>query len=143
MERIIHEEMAAKAHKRQFTRAQVQMQVQVTPAQGAPITGQVLNLSLNGVLLTLPSPLPAGQECCVAISLEGMTEPESVNLKGHVVRSQEQTVAITFEETDSDSVQHLRNLVAYNSGRGEQIDREFVAYFGLLPTSQTQVEGRY
>ncbi len=49
-------------------------------------------------------------------------------LKGRVVRTDEEGMGIKFEEMDLDSFFSLKNILNYNTGDPEQIDRELTGY---------------
>ncbi len=86
---------------------------------------EVVNLSLNGVLLKAKTIIPENEEVKLDILMEGTTSKLIVNLKGIVVRTDASEIAVEFKSIDLDSFMHLKNIVAYNEGNEEKIMNEF------------------
>lgn len=87
--------------------------------------GPVLDISLNGVLVATEAGLADGAPCEVRIPL-GEDPDQTIIADGHVVRRDDQAVAIHFDAMELDSAAHLRQLVTYNSTDPDRIDREAV-----------------
>jgi hypothetical protein len=85
----------------------------------------VINLSLNGLLLKSEKEIPKDAEVKVGILMEGTTSKLKINMEGVVVRSSAAETAIVFNSIDLDSFVHLKNIVAYNEGSEEKIMQEF------------------
>jgi hypothetical protein len=86
---------------------------------------EVINLSLNGVLLKAEKDIPKDSKVKVGISMEGTTSKLKINVEGVVTRSTVAETAIAFNSIDLDSFIHLKNIVAYNEGNEEKIMQEF------------------
>ena len=54
-----------------------------------------------------------------------------VEVSGEVARKTEGGLAIEFEEIDVESVEHLHNLVLYNSDNPEEVEHEFAEHMGI------------
>jgi hypothetical protein len=89
------------------------------------IKGNVINLSLNGILLKTETVIPEDSKVKVGISMEGTTSKLLVNIDGVVVRSNISETAVTFNAIDLDSFIHLKNIIIYNEGDEEKIMQEF------------------
>ncbi len=91
------------------------------------IKGEVLNLSLKGMLVAASAavPVPAGTILDIKIFLSGATSSLTLNMKGSVVRCDENGIALLFKEIDVESFVHLRSVVAYNEGNEQKIMKEF------------------
>ena len=89
------------------------------------IKGNVVNLSLNGILVKTDEEIPVGGEIIINIMMEGSTSQLTINLDGIVKRSGKSEIAAEFKSIDLDSFIHLKNIVIYNEGDEEKIMKEF------------------
>jgi len=125
---------APQPHRREFSRVQVALRADLAVG-GVPLPGAtVLNLSLNGVLLAArpARPVEAGDACDIRLHLDG-TEVE-VHALGRVVRVTGDGFAVEFTEiVGLESLDHLRNLILYNSHSPDAVEHEFHAHLGLKP----------
>jgi hypothetical protein len=113
--------------KRKFTRVSFAIQAQVE-WQGKNLAGEVANLSLRGMLVKVPEPIPVGQKVAVTLRLVGSSSDLRVRLEGHVVRVAPEGIGLEIEQMDLDSFIHLRGIIAYNSGDANRVDEEFGRY---------------
>jgi hypothetical protein len=98
---------------------------------GAPVPdARVDNLSLRG-LLVLSALRPAAESgCTIGIRLGGTAA--EVQATGRVVRTTDNGFAVRFTEiVGLDSLEHLRNLIRYNSHNPDQVEQEFRTHLGL------------
>ncbi len=110
--------------KRRGTRVLFRVKAKLT-YNGEVVRGQVVNLSLKGMLVFTEHLVPEGTEVAISIYLSGTTSQLTLAMRGTVVRCAESTIAIQFKEIDVDSFIHLRSVVAYNEGDEEKIMQEF------------------
>ena len=89
------------------------------------IKGNVVNLSLNGILMRIEENIPKNANVSINIIMEGSSSQLLINLEGIVVRSEKSEVAVEFKSIDLDSFIHLKNIVVYNEGNEEKIMKEF------------------
>ncbi len=82
------------------------------------------DLSLRGLYAYTQKPFTIGEDCEVRISLLEGNDEAGIVLKGVVVRTDDQGMGIQFTEIDADGFQHLRNIMYYNTGDPEKIDKE-------------------
>jgi len=83
----------------------------------------VLDLSLRGALVTVSAPdIATGTSCLLELCLD---DDVCVRMEGHVVHHHANQVGIACDETDLDSISHLRRLLALNLGDASLLDREF------------------
>ncbi|MDR1424248.1 MAG: PilZ domain-containing protein [Azoarcus sp.] len=85
---------------------------------------EVLDLSLRGALVTaeLPQEITLGSSCLLELQLDDET---CVRMDGHVAHRYGQQIGLVCEQTDLDSVAHLRRLIALNLGDASLLEREF------------------
>lgn len=89
------------------------------------IRGEVRNLSLKGMLVDVDKPVPENTDLFITIYLSGSSSTLTLNMKGVVVRSDLNGLAVLFKEIDVESFIHLRSVVGYNEGNEDKIMREF------------------
>jgi hypothetical protein len=89
---------------------------------------QTRDISLKGIYCYSDIKLSAGTPCEVELYLTDTSSKLVLFLKGRVVRTDEEGMGIKFEEMDLDSFFLLKNILNYNTGDPEQIDRELTGY---------------
>jgi hypothetical protein len=83
----------------------------------------VLDLSLRGALLAVTVPdITIGTPCLLELRLD---DDACVRMEGHVAHHYVNQVGIVCDETDLDSISHLRRLLALNLGDASLLNREF------------------
>ncbi len=82
------------------------------------------DISMKGIYCTCENPLPQGTPVVVHLMLTGTSSELKLRIEGRVVRSEEQGMAIFFDAMDIDAFIHLKNILYFNSGDPERIDRE-------------------
>ncbi len=117
-------------HRREVSRVNSRMQAVVTLGGGDPQDAECENLSLLGALFRTPGRLPHGAACTVRLVLDG--GESDVTLSGTVVRETAGGGAIRFDSVvGAEALEHLHNLVLYNSHEPERVASEFHAHLGL------------
>ena len=81
---------------------------------GSSCSGDIENLSMKGMYLKAPGPLPSGSEVKIKIHLSGASSDLIININGRVARSDNKGMGLTFDRIDLDSYTHLRNIITYN-----------------------------
>lgn len=116
------------ADKRKNVRAAFETRVTLTPldGQGSITSTSTRDISLKGVYCYSPITLPQGTRCKIFIELLGAEEPLRVEVIGHVIREDDQGMALFFDEIDLESFQHLKNILYYNTGDPDRIDHEIL-----------------
>ena len=116
-------------HRREFSRVTVHLQAELT-ADGIHRVGTMENLSLKGGFFRAEGAPAEGLRCKVQMHLAG-TEV-NVSVVGTVVRSGPAGCAIQFVEIMGiDSLEHLRNVILFNTNDPAQVEREFQDHLGL------------
>jgi hypothetical protein len=109
--------------KRNFTRVVFRTEALVT-IEGRQIRGEVENLSMNGMFLRTTEKVARDESLDIKICLSGASSELSIDLKGNVIRQDDDGIAIQFRGMDLDSFIHLKNTVAYNRGDENEIMEE-------------------
>ncbi len=87
------------------------------------------DISLKGLYVVTHSVIPAGTECLVELVLSGESTDLKLRIQGEVVRTDEEGMGIRFNSMDIDALIHLKNILYYNSGDPDRIDREFAGVY--------------
>jgi hypothetical protein len=121
--------MGHASNRREFTRVNISVAVELTPPGEPKISGRGCNLSVKGVYVAGPRQLPASTKCPITIFLTGGGEPMSVRVTGRIVYADKEGMGIEFCEMDTDSFIHLQNLVLRNSLDPAKVEQEFQGHF--------------
>jgi hypothetical protein len=114
---------------RKFTRVSPHIPVDVV-ADGNTVSGEVRDISFEGLWLPTVEPFPERRPCRVTIHL---AETIKINAVGVVVRSEPDGFAVQFTELlDLESYGHLRNLILYNTLDTATVEEEFDKHVRLL-----------
>lgn len=95
-------------------RAHVDMKVMVKTEHVLINDAHIINISLSGMLIKADAELPIGKACMTHISLN-TKPPVYIKIDGHVVRQTPEGFAISFNDMDPESLEHLKHLVMYNA----------------------------
>ena len=123
--------MSNDENRRKFTRVLVNLELQVNSEDKTSISGVAENLSLNGVYVGCTGKLPIGTNCKVQLKLN---ESEiQLEITGQVSRDTKTGLGIEFTGVPLDDLEHLRNLIRYNTGNISTVEQEFDSHIGLKP----------
>lgn len=116
--------------RREFSRVAIRLRAEITANGKVHRDGTMENLSLKGGFYRVPDPPRDGVPVDVLLHLEG-TEI-TVHARGFVVRAGPAGCALQFTEIIGlDSLEHLRNLILFNSPNPQQVEQEFRSHLGL------------
>lgn len=125
--------------KREFSRAFVAKKVEITGDDGTVVSGQLKDVSVNGLFVGTTETLPIGAEYPVSILLE-TADGHAIELlmKGRITRLDSEGIAVQFTEIDADSLDHLRNLVMYNAKDPDQVEHELERHLAFRRPGQPE-----
>jgi hypothetical protein len=83
---------------------------------------QIINISLTGILCTTDRRFQKDETCTVVISLR---EDLRITIDAKMLRVGARETAISFSAMDEESFAHLKNVVQYNTGDADRIEKEF------------------
>lgn len=112
---------------RKFSRVPFKIEAEVQSDKGI-FYGDIRNLSLNGAFIAIPESLPVGEYVDLKVFLSQDKPVIAIDLEGYVVRTDPEGIAVKFSKVDLDSFTHLRNVIALNSGNGDQVMTELLHY---------------
>ena len=129
--------MTMETNHREFTRVKVSIHVELRMGGNVVIQGELDNVSFNGLLLRCETTLPEHTPCLVFLYLDGGQGGPTIEAQGLITRTEAHKLAIQFTELiGTESTQHLRNLVLYNSGiQANRVEAEFESHVGLRAKS--------
>lgn len=123
--------------KRRFRRVNVPFDVTLS-AEGRPdITGILRDVAVQGIFVTCETDLPMGAETSFQIVLHGGLDDIKVAGRGEVVRIETGGVGIHFSAVDPESIEHLRNIIAYNADDPADAWEEMQGGHGLREGQET------
>lgn len=123
--------MESEENKRTFTRVGTEVRAEISDASGVTFSGQLQDVSMNGVFIGGVDRVALGASCHVTLWLDGGAGAIPIRACGKVSRVTSAGVAIEFEDVDADGLQHLRNLVLYNAQSTEPVEEEIVGSLGI------------
>jgi hypothetical protein len=117
--------------RREFSRVAVHLKAELTAEGGASHEGSIENLSLKGCFFRTGARLAEGVSVDVRLQLDG--SDIQVHTRGFVVRAGAGGYAVQFTEiVGLESLEHLRNLVLFNTHDPRQVEEEFQRHLGLM-----------
>ncbi len=119
-------------HRRQCSRVKLHLRAELLCPGAAVVPGIIANLGLQGGFLHTETPPEEGSPCQVRVFLDGTDQ--LVCAIGRVLRHGPGGCAFRFEELIGlESLDHLRNLVLYNSDDPRRVEQEMHDHLGLRP----------
>jgi hypothetical protein len=113
------------SEKRKNTRVAFQTSADIKFADASYSRCETENLSVKGVSVLGITGRQIGEKCELALSLSGSTSELRLEMKGEIVRVEENGIALHFTDIDLDSFYHLKNIVYYNSEDPDSMQSEF------------------
>ncbi|MDO9462489.1 MAG: PilZ domain-containing protein [Deltaproteobacteria bacterium] len=110
--------------KRKRTRVDFSIKVEVARPGGEFKCMDLRDLSMRGLYAYTRKPFNIGEDCDIRIGLLDGNDEAVIVSKGVVVRTDGKGMGIQITEIDADGFQHLRNIMYYNTGDPEKIDKE-------------------
>lgn len=103
--------MFENSDKRGSMRCAIRAHAQVRLENGLMMEGESRNVSLGGLLLSSELMLPVGNPCRVSLVVEDDGEDFRIEMRGRVVRIDEDGLAVEFSHLDIESRECLRRVV--------------------------------
>jgi len=121
------------ATTRSFTRVLVHHDVEAVSDDGRVVRGPLLDVSVSGLSIATGAPLPNGTCCTLRIQLSSGAHPIEIEARGVVLRADDDGLAFRLTSVDTDSFEHLHNLVLYNASNARQVEEELEAHADQHP----------
>ena len=123
--------MAPPPEKRRASRVVTTIDAQLTCPDGAPLAAQLENLSVVGLRARVERPLAPGTRCSVELRANGV----SIEARGRVLRSEDEVLALRFEELPYESYERLRSFLLAHADDPAVIADELSDRLGFLGES--------
>ena len=104
--------MGENMDKRNKTRVEFHTTAEIV-YDGHTITGPIGNLSMKGLFVQTTEKPAVKTPIDITIRLSGSSTNLSIQIKGEVIRVEDDGIAMEFKEMELDSFIHLRNIVFY------------------------------
>jgi len=111
--------------KRQFTRVPFRTEAKILTSSRVISSNKLRNISLGGAFVEVHEHLPEGEPCVLSVDLIGAASLLRIQVDGHVVRVEEDGIAVKFTKIDLDSLIHLRHLIKVHAMDPDVVDSEF------------------
>ncbi len=124
--------MEDKLNKREFTRVPIKMEAEVSSDDTGLTSGEIKDLSMNGIYLVCDEDLAAGTECQVVLFFGEGQGRLRIEVSGKVVRTDDGGVGVEFSEiVGLESFDHLRNIVLHNAQETDEVEKELKEHLGI------------
>lgn len=125
--------------KREFSRVETHPRAKIALMTGEEIvTAFITDISLGGVLIEGECDLELNTEVAVTVMLGEEPAERLIEAVGKVARCDARGIAVEFTELENlESLEHLKNLILYNSRAPEPIEKEFRNHSGISRKSNT------
>lgn len=132
-------EDGSREDKREFSRVETHPRARLTLPTGEEImTGFIVDISLGGMLIEGACDLELNSEVMVTVLLGEDAAGQVIEAIGKVARCDARGIGVEFTELEStESLEHLKNLVLYNSQAPGSIEEEFRSHSGISRKSNT------
>ena len=111
------------SERRRFTRVPFEASVSVSNPSGK-WTGKLLDISLNGVLISQPQNWIKKPETQYLLEIHPAEGVFLIRMEVTVSHQKDQTIGLQCNHIDIDSISHLRRLVELNVGDEKILNRE-------------------
>lgn len=133
------DDKSPQGENREFSRVKAHPRARLELPGGEEIlTALVLDVSLGGMLVEGGCDIDLNTEVVVTIMLGEDPVEFVIDAVGRVARSDARGIAVEFIELESpESLEHLRNLILYNSTVPKPIEDEFRRHSGISRKTDT------
>ena len=115
--------------KRKFARTDLRIRAAIR-SEAAEITGDVENVSLNGLFVRSDDSkvLNAQDPVEVQVELTGKNSKLTIECNGRIIHSDERGIGIHIEVLGVDTFMHWRNLAAFAADKKGRLEKEFAKF---------------
>lgn len=123
--------MSESNNAREFSRVGVPMTATLAVDGEKTAACKVVNISLSGIELCTEHNRSLGDHSQVEVQFGHPGNELTIQAEGKIVRITSDGLALNFESIGLDSYEHLKNLITYNAGNVDQVEKEFSEHIGL------------
>jgi len=106
------------------------VEVELATNAGSPVHGRLVDLSVLGLRMEAPGRLPMGTSCRIRLRVE--ESPAGIEARGTVVRTEDGSLALRFDELPYESYELLRTLLLRCTDDPSALDDELSDRMGFL-----------
>ena len=119
-------EQQSDTERRRFLRVPFETKTVVKNLESGTVVNSVhsKDISLKGMYCFTKEPFAPDTPCSIELHLTGTSSKLWLHIEGHVVRNDDQGMALSFDSMDMDVFIHLKNILYYNSGDPNRINQE-------------------
>lgn len=116
-----------KDDKRAFSRVSRIPSITLKTDKGETVSGDVLDISMTGVLARLQGELAPDTECEATIQLDGWDVPYTVEAPAIVIRTGVNGTALDFPAMPAQTFDELKNMILLNAADAQRAEEEIVS----------------
>lgn len=116
---------------REFSRIGIPMTASLSVDGEKTASCKIVNISLSGIELCTEHKMSLGDHCQAEVQFGHPGNELSILAEGKIVRITSDGLAVNFESIGLESYEHLKNLITYNAGNVDQVEKEFSQHLGL------------
>ena len=117
---------ATSQERRQFSRVPFEASVSISNPSGS-WTGKLKDISLNGVLISLPQNWHSSENKQYLIEVHPAGNTFLIRMEVTAIHKDTQAIGFQCNHIDIDSISHLRRLIELNIGDEKLLNRELTA----------------
>ncbi len=118
--------------RRRFLRFPYKMKAELVVQEKVFEVDEISNLGIGGCLLPVYANLESGASCILRIILIEPDKEPIVTVKGTILRSEHEGVAIKFTSINPENLNHLQKIARYNSQDPDRVEREIKEHPGIV-----------
>ncbi len=118
------------SERRGFLRVPFETELEITSLEDGTTVRATSSkdISLKGIYCVTKEAFPKDTQCSIRLHVSGTSSKLWLELQGHVVRTDDTGMALSFDAMELDVFIHLKNILYYNSGEPERIDEEIIRF---------------
>ena len=123
--------MTEQNNAREFSRIKIPMTASLSMDGKRTVASRVVNISMSGLQLCAEHNRSLGDHCQVEVQFGNPDDTLSIFAEGKIARITSDGLAVNFESIGLESYDHLKNMITYNAGNIDQVEKEFSEHLGL------------
>jgi len=116
-------QIKAEPNRRRFSRIPFEASVSLSSPKGKWMA-KLLDISLNGVLITRPQGWIENHGCCLMLEIHPPGDQFFIRMEVEPAHLDKEAIGLRCEHIDLDSISHLRRLIELNIGDDDVLNRE-------------------
>ncbi|MBK8230796.1 MAG: PilZ domain-containing protein [Candidatus Eisenbacteria bacterium] len=118
-------------NRREFQRVALDLEAELQLTPETRVMGRTRDVSMKGFFLRCAERPDLGAPCSATVHFAGPESQLKVRAYGRIARTEPHGVGIEFTALESESFEHLKNLVVYNTPDPAGALAELAAHIGI------------